>query len=265
MKKILFAIFAALVLASCRNEDLPDYEGGTGLYFFNATYSGGGQRDSIRIAFFTKQVPTDGKYDHKLDLRLAGDPSDKPRAFKLRQTNLGDDDAALPGRHFVPLDDPLMVEKLVWPAHATECELPITLINSEDLQTKLVRLELEIEPNENFIQSTEIWSKFVIWFGDMTTQPTSWVNNKQAQSWWYYFGNYTAMKMRYISMETELYDFDLAMFGDDKAEPKIKKMSTSRMLFLSRQMYAKLEEYNAAHPGEPMLDEYKRPITFPKL
>lgn len=261
MKKILFWALPALMLAACKQEQPTLYENAPGIYFFrNAYIEPGTQRDSLEFAFYVKRTLTGGTFNQELDIRTMGMPENHPRAFTLRQVNAGQPDAAVAGKHYVPFDDPRMIEAMKIPAGAVHYNVPIMCINDPELAEKKVRLEIEIVPNAEFGQGVEAYSKFVIWFGDIAVRPETWVDNRETQSWYRYFGYWSAVKMRYIAVNLGFSDFDLEMRGDE--DQGIPAITTVRQHYYRRTMVQLLKAYNDAHPQDHMKDENGDEIAF---
>lgn len=262
MKRILIALTAPLLLAACTQEQPTEYQNEPGIYFFRSPYVGPvEQRDSLEFAFYVKQVVEGGIFEQMLDVRTIGGTEQRVRPFRIRQTNAGQPGAAVAGKHYVAFDDARMLDVLKIPAGATQFMLPIMCINDSELADKKVRLEIEIDTNAEFGPVVKEWSKFVITFGDIAVRPQTWIDNDDTQSWFLYFGMWSAEKMRFISNTIGLSDFDLAMNGN--VAEKIEGLSTGRMKYFNRVMWLALQEYNAAHPETPLRDENDNLITFP--
>jgi hypothetical protein len=257
MKRILKTLaFFLILLTSCREEQLPEYNNRPGLYFFRESYSGANvQRDSVSFMFFAKAVRTDSQYVQYIDVRTVGFPENRDRRFTLVQTNLGEDNAAIPGVHYVAFDDPLMEQLLVIPANATEYNVPVICKNDASLSAKKVRLKIAIGENENFKVGIHAQKEFVINFTDMAVRPNTWVDDKPTMNWFPWFGYWSAVKMRLISMTLGFYDFDYEY--DRTLDFSFLKD------YYARKMYRLVREYNEAHPGNPMRDENNNLIEFP--
>jgi hypothetical protein len=244
-------------LASCREEQLLDYKNDPGLFFFRASYSGADvQRDSVSFTFYAKQIQTGGQYVQYIDIRTVGFPENRDRKFKLVQSNTGDANAAVPGVHYIAFDDPFMEQYLVIPANATEYKVPVFFKNDASLSEKKVRLKIEIGKNENFGVGIQAQSTFVVNFSDVVDRPQTWVDDKPTMNWFPWFGYWSAVKMKFISMNLGFYDFD---------EEYNKTLDFSNIKdYYARKVYRLLREYNEKNPDNPMKDENGNLIQFPE-
>jgi hypothetical protein len=250
----LIILFAAL-LTSCREEQLPVYQNDPGLYFFRESYSGANvQRDSLSFTFFAKQIPAGEQFVQYIDIRTVGFPENRDRKFKLIQSNVEDADAATPGVHYIAFDDPLMEQHLVIPANTIEYKIPVFFLNDPSLSTKKVRLKIEIGENENFGVGIHAQSTFVVNFSDVADRPHTWIDNKPTENWFPWFGFWSAVKMKFISLNLGFYDFD----------ETYHQTESNLLNYYARKMYRLLREYNEAHPGDPMRDENGNLIQFPE-
>ena len=131
------------------------------------------------------------------------------------------------------------------PADSFKVDVPLVVYRA-GLKDTIVRLELDIEPNEYFgIGFSEV-SKGIFLWGDTMIMPDNWYTG--FDSYYRYFGEYT--ETRYV--------FILQSLGFDEL-PSLGNYLTFKEY--NRKVRAALYEYNQNH-DEPLSDELG-PVSFP--
>ena len=246
MKKhiLLYNLFAALLACmSCQEQDMMHYEDTPAIYFANNEAID--QRDSISYTFFTAAANV--KLDTVRVLICAmGVPVDYDRPIMLLQTNTGEPDAAIAGTHYVPFDDPALIDSFCIPAGEVQHFIPIVVIRDKSLATEEVRLEMELKSNEHFRPGIDAWRHFLVKATDTASKPTNWDT-----TWKYHFGaSWGPEKMRFIIQYTGFSDFD---------NPP---SDYSYLSYLGNTAKQALIDYNAAHPNDPLCEADGTPISF---
>lgn len=245
----IYGLFAVLFTCiSCQEQDMMHYEDDPAIYFANERLSVyySVQNDSINHSFFIYGEDVKQDTVHIL-VRIMGNPTDYDRPFKLTQTNIGQPDAAIAGTHYIPFDDPALVDSFSIPAGEVSRFIPIVLLRDESLTTETARLELTLEANEHFRQGIDEWRNFLVTTSDTAVKPKIW------DSYWkYYFGeSWGPVKMRFIIQTTGLTDFDTRL------------TDYSYLDWLGDTAKQALLEYNAERPEEEWLQEADgTPVSF---
>lgn len=242
MKNILIAITTLflLMLFSCKENVALMYEDDPALYFVNETY---GQRDSIDHSFFF--LPGDGPDTVYIRLHTMGDPAPVDRVFKLRQTNVGEPDAAKAGVHFVSFDDPAVAKYFVIPANGVSVRLPFILLRDKSLDLNKVRLEMTIEENENFRPGIDKWRNFLLKTTSQAVKPAIWDSR-----WHFYFGkSWGSVKMKFI--------IDHTGYTDWETTPDSGFTS-----YLRTKVLHAFQQYNLENPDNPLREADGTLVSF---
>lgn len=226
-----------LVTASCKENEAFFYENDPAIYFANEPKVNNGQLDSIPYSFF---VAPNSVVDDTVHVKvcLSGLLADYDRSIKLVQTNVGEEDAAIPGVHFIAFDDPSVVDSVCMPRGKAVAYIPVVLLRDVSLKSKEKRLKLSVEQNEHFRPGVNDLRTFTVIIADFTIKPKLWDS-----VWKYYFGpTFGSEKLRFIIQVTGFTDFD--------------EYPTDFQLgnHLSTVFQQKLAEYNEAHPDTPLAE-----------
>jgi hypothetical protein len=105
---------------------------------------------------------------------------------------------AVPGKHYVPLDDPSMQSLLVIRANKAFDSLPIILLRDTSLKTNVYRLRLKVVANEAFgIGETKSIEKTLL-FSDRLERFLSWKTDTYSSAAYATLGNYSITKHQFI-------------------------------------------------------------------
>jgi len=146
------------------------------------------------------------------------------------------------GVHFVSLSDPEVSDKLVIKADSAEANVPIIILRDPSLEDKSYRLRFRIVENEYFELGGADNLERTIFLSDKFQKPKSWDYKID-----YIIGGYGSEKHRFMHESSGLvidYDFLKKMWDDN-----------SLRSFYPGFFARKLEEYNAAHPGNPLREK----------
>lgn len=238
LKYSLYLLATLLLLSRCTEKDLNRYENDPGLYFHKSVYTDKVdiQNDSISHSFFS--LPDDQMRDTAwVDIRTIGLPADYPRPVKIVQTNIGEKDAAIPGKHYVAFDDESIRESMVVAPGNMRQMLPVILLRDPSLNSERVRIEMRIEENEYFKVGIDTLSRFMVSTTAEPQKPAIW------DSYWLYtFGKWGARKMWLIMRYTGFDEFEQRPSENALAQ-YLKGMATEA-----------LEKYNADenNPDRPL-------------
>lgn len=237
MKKNLVYILAVLLLgiAGCERESVLKYENDPRLYFFKGTDNTQNpylvQMDSVAQSFFI--LPDAQMRDTvRIVIETMGLTSDQPRPFTLVQTNVGEADAAVAGKHYLAFDSEEMKKNMMIPAGSVRYYLPLVVLRGDPfMETSVLRLKLKIVENEYFKVGIETQTELLVKMTAAPEMPSNW------RSWQYTFGKWGPKKMWFLVHYMGITDFT---FPEDYAYT-----SYLHSLFLE-----KLAEYNA-NPNNP--------------
>lgn len=228
MRRCLFYISLLLSVIGCKEVVTLEYEDDPRLYFYNIN---SGQHDSISQTFFV--LPSTQMEDTvEVDIRTMGYPTDYDRPVVLVQTNAGEPDAAVPGKHYVPFDDARVKDKFRIAAGEVKCIIPVIFLKDPSLETSKVRLELAFAETKDFKPGIDAWSTFVITSTAEASEPSNW-----STQWRYIFGTWGAVKMKFIVEYVGFSAFDEQL------------MDMGYRNYLTTKAAQKLFDYN--HSGAP--------------
>ena len=249
MKKniLYYGILLLLNLTGCEQKDVNRYENDPRLYFFNGydntrtpTYY---HQDSIAQSFFL--LPAEQERDTVfIVLETMGMISDEPRPFRLVQTNEGEPDAAVAGKHYLPFDSEEMRQNMMIPAGAVRYYMPLIVLRDPSLETSKVRLKLGIVENEYFKLGINEELEFMVTITATAEEPPTW------NSW--SFGDWGAKKMWFVINYVGISDF--ADVPEDYAYRR----------YLKTLAIQKLREYNADpnNTDTPLTEADGTVVTF---
>lgn len=226
---------------SCEENKMEVYSDAPALYFDHSL----DQADSINYSFFIldESVKRDTVW---VTVNTMGALSDADRPFVLRQTNVGQPDAAVAGVHYISFDDTSVKDYFVIPAGQAFQKIPVIFLRDKSLAMGSYRLELTIEPNENFKPGVDQWRNFILTTTDEAVKPKLWDT-----FWRYTFGStWGSVKMRFIIQHTGLTDFDT------------RPSDYSYTSWLGGTVKQALLEYNTAHPDAPLSEADGTLVTF---
>ena len=148
-----------------------------------------------------------------LSVHTIGDPESRDRKISLEQIteydieykydnkgNLVDSvvtekpNKAIPGVHYVPMDDPEMENLLVVKADSVTLEVPVILLRDTSLQREEYRLCLQLVATEDFLLGESEHLSGVIVITDKLSKPSFWDSSVDQ----YYFGTYSTRKHEFM-------------------------------------------------------------------
>lgn len=124
------------------------------------------------------------------------------------------------------------------PAGQSRATFQVTLRRSAELQQKEVRLYIEVVESADFGSGVTERNHVIIKWNDKITRPTNWDSLQE------YFGTYSDAKYRFMLANVPA-----------GTEFSTETMSWSQLMNYKFLFTNALNEYNAAHPGNPMTDE----------
>jgi hypothetical protein len=210
MKKYSCIIIIALaVAAGCKKADYLLYEGAARIQMADTAAA------SFTFVYEAPAVLRDTVY---VSLNTIGGITDQDRKVTLEQvteydvtytrdpvTNKIIDSTvkekpfkAVPGKHYVPLNDPSMQSLLVIRANKASDSLPIILLRDTSLKSNSYRLRLKIVANDVFaIGETKAVERTLL-FSDRLERFESWKTDGSASPAYNFFGKYSVAKHQFM-------------------------------------------------------------------
>lgn len=233
MKKFMI-IFGLLAIGfvSCKEIGLEENSNTITYLSFTKDFS----TDSVSVSFLF--YPED-RVEYPLELNILGKVPEQDVEYRLSvikdSTTLNEKNYDLP-------------ETFVFRKGYLTDTAYITLTNSAELKNGNFTLWLQVEENENFQKGPFLHQKLRIIVTDKITRPAWWPEEDVVQ--WYYLGLYSDKKYELLLEVTDQADFGEA------------SMAERRILALKLKRY--VEEWNAAHPDDILMDEENnQPMTIP--
>lgn len=217
-----------MIIPACQEKMVNKFDTESSLFFYRGSSNSKGkpQIDSISYSFFLTEGNklTDTVW---IDVNLTGFPSVKDRILPLTQTNPGLPGAAVPGTHYVALNDASMTKYLVLPANKISVSVPILVKRIPQMETDEFRLVLELQTNEHFVAGIKDRTSMVIRITSMAVKPPLW---DVANSYLSIFGPWGQEKMKFIINYVGFSEFD-------------QVLTTDYRVFLALKAKSKLLEY----------------------
>ncbi|MFD2553106.1 DUF4843 domain-containing protein [Sphingobacterium tabacisoli] len=236
MRHIILFVAVISTFASCKKEGSLEYQAGSGAYIVAQLSDSLSYSFANNVAILTKDTIF-------LEVQVLGDVTDYEREIQLHAVG---GSTATEGLHYK-----LPAMKL--PAGAHNLIYPVVLFNTEDLATKTVRLELELKPNQDFvngpgmISSRGLYRTYKINFNNRLIKPSYWLYIQN------YFGEYSDVKYRFMIEVLGMSDFMPDYVGGT--------MGYSESINYGGIMSGALQKYEDEFG--PKLDETGKQISFP--
>ena len=130
------------------------------------------------------------------------------------------------------------------PANQLSAILPVTLKRTADLQENTVRLYIEVSESKDFKPGVNERNHILIKWNDILSMPKNWDDLEE------FFGAFSLVKYRFIINTTGVSEFDA------------NTMSWAQLMNYRIMLKNALDQYNAAHPENPLTDENGQFVTF---
>lgn len=191
--------------------------------------------DSLTFSFVTYSEDTQSMV-MDVDVIVMGNTADHDRTAAVKV--VADKTTASSSDYEMPLT-------ITIPADSAKATLPITLKRSSALQSKSVRLYIEIAESDDFQVGVNEQNHFTLIWNDILTRPTNWDDLEE------FFGTYSDVKYRFmIENAGGISEFDA------------DTMSWAQLNSLKIKFQNALNAYNDAHPGNPLRDDDGVLISF---
>lgn len=186
----LVLIYLAAVTAGCSKAD--------GLLYSDIARVQLDDTSTVNNTFFYQAaaVTRDTVY---IKVNTIGALANYDREVKLTQfTETGILNPAVPGVHFVPLDDPSLKKLMVVKANKTTAMIPIVLIRDVSLKDKSFRLALQLTGNDQFGLGEVQRRVCAILFSDRLERFYSWRVDNYTAAAFSSFGKYSTGKHQFM-------------------------------------------------------------------
>lgn len=272
MKRIIYAgiVLAIMTLSGCQEAEY--------MLFNDIARVQMDETEELLTTFYYEDasIVRDTVY---LTVNTIGDPENRVRHIALQQIteydveykydakgNLIDSivtekpNKAVPGVHYVAMDDPEMLPLLVIQPNAVTAEIPVILLRDATLKEAEYRLCLQLVATPDFqLGETNMLSGTIV-FSDRLSKPSFWNSSVER----YYFGTYSTRKheFMYEVMQVEINDAWWKKLSADYAE----------LTYTRNKLKEALTAYNAdpdniAAGLAPMREDQNDPssplVTFP--
>ena len=194
--------------------------------------------DSVNFSF-APYPSTTTSYNLTLVVKIGGTVTDKDREIKI-VVDAGKTTAD-PSEYVLP-------SSFIIKAGTVVSNIPINLKRSARIANRSVKLTLKTLSNTEF-QVGQKSSFTFIWTDDLI-RPTTWDNGFQ-----FYLGNYSKVKHRLIFSSTEYKDLNLI---DASKNYDLYDV----IMYIASATLASKNDYNAAHPGAPLRNEFGEVIDI---
>ncbi|SDL86944.1 protein of unknown function [Pedobacter sp. ok626] len=195
MKRLIYflIILLAAAVTSCTKTDY--------LYFNDSARVQLNDTSTITSTFFYEPntVLRDTVY---IQVNTIGDVSNKERAVKLVQVvEPGVLNPAVPGVHYVAMDDPALKHMMVVKGNQVNAMIPVVLLRDASLRTNSFRLRLELAGNDQFGLGEKQSRSCAVVFSDRLERFYSWRTDTGVSPAVSRFGKYSTRKHQFM------YDF----------------------------------------------------------
>lgn len=191
--------------------------------------------DSVTFSFVAYGESVKEK-DIVVDMEIMGDPVARDRVVAL-SVDAGSTTAQA-SQYVVPTS-------AVVPAGQTKGSFVVTLKRDASLREKSVRMMLKVAESADFKPGVREADHLCFIWTDVLSKPNNWADLEP------FFGVYSNVKYRFMLEHL-----------DSDEELNAETMSWAKLNSLRIRMQNALNEYNAAHPGNPLTDENGNLVTF---
>jgi hypothetical protein len=230
----IIAVLSLILLigTSCENDGF--YYQDTPRVRLEGAYEWAVGTDSLEFSFTTSPLGTVEK-EISVTLYIMGNTTDQDRVAHLE---------AIAGKTTAAAAQYDFPAQVTIPAGSDHAIFPIVLKRTEDLKEKTVRLYVQVAESESFKVGVSERNHLLLKWNDILSRPKNWSDLEE------FFGAFSLEKYRFILSVTGISEFDTTT------------MSWSELNNYRIKLKAALEEYNAAHPNNPLKDENEQLIDF---
>lgn len=191
--------------------------------------------DSLVFSFVTYPEET-SEYVMDIDVCVMGPVSDHDRTASIIVN--ADATTASASQYSLPAT-------VTVPAGQNKGTLPVTIKRDASMQEKSVRLQVAVAQSNDFNVGVNEQNHFTIIWNDQISRPSNWDTLED------FFGTYSNVKYRFMLSNSE-----------EGTEFSTETMTWSKLNSYRIKFAKALEEYNNAHPGNPLTDENNQLVSF---
>lgn len=183
-------IFLAAVVAGCSKSE--------GLLYSDQSRVQLNDTSTLSSTFFY-EAPAVNRDTVYIQINTIGRVESYDREVKMAQvTEAGVTNPAVPGVHYVPMDDPSLKRLMVVKANEVNAMIPVVLLRDPSLKDQSFRLRLELVTNDQFgLGEVGSRSRTVV-FSDRLERFFSWRFDTGVAPAFYTFGKYSQRKHQFI-------------------------------------------------------------------
>jgi hypothetical protein len=227
--------FSAALLTSCSSTDEDFFYQDEPRVRLVGDYTWAVGTDSISFSFVAYGSEVTEK-EMLVDAQIMGEVENRDRVVNL---------SVDPARTTADASLYTVPSTVTIPAGAVKATFPVILKRSAALQTKTVRLYLQVAESADFKAGVNEENHIKLIWSDVLQKPKNWDTLEP------FFGTYSDVKYRFMLANSN-------GAGEFSTETMSWAMLNSyRILFQNA-----LNAYNAAHPGNPLTDENNQLVTF---
>ena len=192
--------------------------------------------DSVTFSFVAYQAYFT-QMTINVDAQIMGNVADRDRTVNIVVDNALTTASA--SQYEVP-------QTVTVPAGQVKGTFPVVLKRDASLETKSVRLCLKVVESGDFKPGVNEENHITFIWNDILSKPNNWAELEP------FFGTYSNVKYRFMLDNLRAEDGTLSA----------ETMTWAKLNSLKIRFKNALDEYNAAHPGNPLTDEYGNLVTF---
>ena len=235
-KRYLIALsFSAALLTSCSSTDEDFFYQDEPRVRLVGDYIWAVGTDSISFSFVAYGSEVTEK-EILVDAQIMGEAENRDRVVNL---------SVDPARTTADASLYTVPSTVTIPAGAVKATFPVILKRSAALQTKTVRLYLQVAESADFKAGVNEENHIKLIWSDVLQKPKNWDTLEP------FFGTYSDVKYRFMLANSN----GAGEFSTDTMSWAM--LNSYRILFQNA-----LNAYNAAHPGNPLTDENNQLVTF---
>ena len=227
--------FSAALLTSCSSTDEDFFYQDEPRVRLVGDYTWAVGTDSISFSFVAYGSEVTEK-EMLVDAQIMGEVENRDRVVNL---------SVDPARTTADASLYTVPSTVTIPAGAVKATFPVILKRSAALQTKTVRLYLQVAESADFKAGVNEENHIKLIWSDVLQKPKNWDTLEP------FFGTYSDVKYRFMLANSN----GAGEFSTDTMSWAM--LNSYRILFQNA-----LNAYNAAHPGNPLTDENNQLVTF---
>lgn len=253
--KYISIVVVVVIMTACSKDNFSLYSGTSRIQFgpepsriYSASFNLADTFKNFTFFYEPDNVVQDTAF---FDIYAIGGIASKDRYFTLEQEVVPGANNATPGISYKAFNDPSLKEVYKIAAGQVHLKLPVIMFREPALKTGSRTLKFRLAFSEDFMlgEESNLWRRLE--FVDRLSQPRAW----SASISQYYLGEYSEVKHKFFIDSTGLkWDQDfMAIITSD----------LSLIRFWQGQLRTFVVNYNNAHPGDPLKDEFRNPIEIP--